>query len=72
MILACPLCGGKLKSGRGIPPRGIIFACSMGRKFLCNSCKKEVIPVEFENDEDYWNFAKELEKDSDKKADGGV
>ena len=66
MILACPLCGGKLKSGRGIPPRGIIFACSMGRKFLCNSCKKEVIPVEFDSDEEYKKFIDEL------KADGGI
>ena len=62
MILVCPPCGWKLKSGCGIPPRGIIFACSIVRKFLCNSCKKEVIPVEFENDKDYWNFVKEHEK----------
>jgi len=63
IILACPLCGGMLKAGRAIPPRGIIFAGSMGRKFLCSKCKKEVIPVEFNSDEDYKHFIEKLESD---------
>lgn len=72
MILACPLCGGRLKSGRGIPPKGIIFAGSMGRKFLCVNCKKEVLPVEFDNSEEYLEFIKELKKDDNKEAAEGI
>lgn len=61
LIIACPLCGGRLKMGRSVPPRGIIFAGIMGKKYQCMICKREVIPVEFEHEEDYIQFINELE-----------
>ena len=63
LILACPICGGRLKMGRKIPPRGIIFAGVMGKKYQCMTCNREVIPVEFESEKDYFKFLKELESD---------
>jgi hypothetical protein len=63
LILACPVCGGSLKMGRSVPPRGILLAGIMGKKFQCMTCKREVIPVEFESEEDYFNFLKKLESD---------
>ena len=63
LIKACPLCRGKLKMGRAIPPRGIIFAGAMGRKYQCTICKKEVLPVEFDTEEDYEKFLNEIKSE---------
>jgi DNA-directed RNA polymerase subunit RPC12/RpoP len=60
-ILACPICGGRIKLGRSIPPKGIFFSGIMGKRYQCMTCKREIIPVEFDTKKDYINFLKELE-----------
>ena len=49
--------------GRSIPPRGIIFAGAMGRKYQCTICKKEVLPVEFDTEDDYEKFLNEIKSE---------
>ena len=64
-IVACPLCGGWLKSGKRIPPKGIFFSGAMGRKFYCIHCDKDVLPVIFDSEKEYHEFISELKAEND-------